>query len=279
MRGYALCDVLNVTTAGIEMLAEHRHETGTPVFILVRPEGALREYYRVVGSVERRERRHGRWLYVIRSSNSRPWSPMFIYDVMYQALNGPKRWPVPEWVCVENPAEQYLDREYNNPAMEAELKQAVSHHGTVEVPEPDSDDGDPVVYRALARFAPFDKFKEPLRHFIARQQRVTRRPAGTTLVERGSMENVSIYLIEGTVAISTFDDKTFSIAGGTNDARFPISVLRPHAYTVKAVTDVTVILFSQDLIRQLARITASSRNHLGIEVSEVESMPAGATGT
>lgn len=277
MTDYALCEVLNVTTSGIEMLAEQPLEPGSVVTILVRPEGSPRKYYRLVGSVERRERKLGRWLHVVRSSNRRPWSSMFIYDVMFQALTGSKNRLVPEWIFVENDAEPHRIQSDGDTAAIAELEQAASRDGPADIPDAESYDGDPAVYRALARLVPFNEFSDLLRRFIARELHITRKPVGTTLIERGSMDNISIYLIEGTVTADAHDGKKFSITGGTNDARFPISVLRPHAYTVKAVTDVNVILFTQDKIRQLVRITASYKNRLGIEVSEGETMPAGTT--
>lgn len=278
MRDYALCEVLNVTTSGIEMLAEQPLEPNTTVTILIRSEGSPRKYYRVVGSVERRERKQGRWLHVVRSSNRQPWHSMFMYDVMYQALTGSRTWPFPEWIFVDKESEPQRNPVDNSPAMEVKAVRAATRHEPAGNSDGDCCDGDPAVHRALARFAPFDEFNDLLRRVIARDQRITRKPTGTTLVERGSINDISIYLIEGTVGIDAYDGKHFNITGGTHDARFPISVLRPHAYTVKAITDITVILFSQDRIRQLTRITASYRNHLGIEVSEQEMMPTGLTG-
>lgn len=294
MRDYALCEVLNVTTSGIEMLAEQPLAPGTVVTFLVQSEDSPRKYYRVVGSVERRERKQARWLHVVKASNRRPWSPMFIYDVVYQALRGERMWPVPEWMFVEHdagprrspedpgpsPTEDPGPSPTGDPGPSPTGDPGPPQPETVDNPDaaPEEEEGDPDLYRALAWFAPFDEFSDMLRQFIAREQRVTRRPAGTTLVERGSMEDTSIYLIAGIVEIEAFDGKRSRIAAGTNDARYPISVLRPHAYTVIAATDVTVIMLSQDMIRQLTRITGSYRNHLGIEVLEEDSLPAELTG-
>lgn len=278
MSDYALCEVLNVTTSGIELLLERPLETGTVVTILVRPEGSSQRYYRVIGSVERREKGHSRWLHVVRASSRRPWSSMFIYDVMYQALAGSRARSDPERMYVDNLAAPHQGPENPYSAMMADLEQAGSQPGAATNPDADSGDGDPFVHRALAWFAPFDELTELMRQLIAREQCVTRKPAGTTLVERGSMQDISIYLVEGTVEVEAFDGKRFNIAAGTHEARFPISVLTPHAYTVKAVTDITVILLSQDMVRKAARITAVHKYHPGIEVSEEASLPADVSG-
>lgn len=135
------------------------------------------------------------------------------------------------------------------------------------------DDGDPVTYRLLGHFSPFNELNDLQRQFVARGQRITKVRAGATLIERGSLEDLSVYLIEGTLRLEAFDDKRIEIVGGTRRASLPVSQLRPHAYTVKAATDATVILMSQKMIRDITRITTTYRNRPGIEVSEMDSLP------
>lgn len=276
MADYALCEVLNVTTSGIELLLERPLEPGTVVTILVRPEGSQGRYYRVIGSVERRESRESRWLHVIRASSRRPWSSMFIYDVMYQALTGSKAPANRDGMYVDNanggnqsPENQYL-------ALIEDLeKTALWLDATTEDHRDDRKEGsEPAVHRTLAWFAPFDELNNLLRQVIAREHHLAEVPAGTVLVERGSLKDVSIYLVEGVVEVESFDGKRFGITAGTDDAHFPISVLRPHAYTVRAVTDVTAILLSQEVVRKAARVTAAYKSQLGIEVTESEGLPA-----
>lgn len=129
-------------------------------------------------------------------------------------------------------------------------------------------DGDPVTYWLLSWFAPFNELNDLQRQFLARGHVVTERPAGSTLIERGSRDDVTIYLIEGTLELEAFDGKTISVVGGTRRAHLPISQLRPHAYTVRAATDVSVILVSQDMVREVTRITTTYRCRPGIEVTE-----------
>lgn len=133
--------------------------------------------------------------------------------------------------------------------------------------------GDPVTYWLLAWFAPFNELNDLQRQFIARGHTITKKPAGTILIERGSLEDISIYLIEGTIELEAFDGKTMDIVGGTKHAHLPISQLRPHAYTVRAATDVTIILVSQRMVREVTRITTTYRNRPGIEVTEGGVLP------
>lgn len=247
MSDYALCEVENVTTSGMELLLDRPLREGTVVTILVRPEGSPGKYYRVIGIVQRREKKHSRWLHVVRASSKRPWSSMFIYDVIYQALTGEMPWPVPEWM--------YMDDG-----------------------KPGSIDGGLELYGELGWLAPFDELNDLIRRFLARKQQVVSKPAGATLIKRGSFEDDSIYLVEGTVRIEPYDGKSFQIAAGTRNAHFPVSVLRPHAYTVTAVSDVAVVLLSRHMLEDLARIAANHGSHPGIEVSEGGPLPEELTG-
>lgn len=267
MSDYALCEVLHVTTSGIELLLDRLLAPGTVVTILVRPDGLPRKFYRVIGTVQRREAKGSRWLHVVRASDKQPWSPIFIYDVMYQALNGSR---VRSDMYLDDINGFDQDAEINLPTMITDSNPDTGGSGEPVEQGAAFGNDESVVYSTLAWFAPFDELNELFRQVIARGKSIVRKPAGTTLVERGSWDDVSIYLIDGVLDLEAFDQKKTSIVGGTHDAHHPISLLRPHAYTVKALTDVTVILLSQDIIRKAARITATYRNAPGIEVSEEE---------
>lgn len=139
-------------------------------------------------------------------------------------------------------------------------------------------DGDPVPYWALAWFTPFSELNDLQRQFVARGHTVKKQPAGATLIERGATDDVTLYLIDGTLELEAFDGRKMSITGGTRRAHLPVSQLRPHAYTVTAATGVTVIYISQDMIREINRITTTYRSRPGIEVSEEEAFSASDTG-
>ena len=82
MDDYEICHVLNVSTLALEILLDQALPEGTVVAIAVRPEGSSQRYYRVVGEVKRLEQRDVGWMHVITAPSERPWSPMFIYDVV-----------------------------------------------------------------------------------------------------------------------------------------------------------------------------------------------------
>lgn len=131
-------------------------------------------------------------------------------------------------------------------------------------------DGDPITYWVLSWFTPFSELNDLQRQFVARGHTVTKKPAGSTLIQRGSTDDSTLYLIEGTLELEAFDGRQMTITGGTRRAQLPVSQLRPHAYTVKAATGVTVMYVSQDMIREINRITTTYRSRPGIEVTEDE---------
>lgn len=134
-------------------------------------------------------------------------------------------------------------------------------------------EGDAVPYWLLGRFSPFNQLNDLQRQFIARGLTISRRPAGTVFVERGSQDDVSVCLVQGTVTLEAFDGRTMRVIGGTKRAQIPISQLRPHAFTVRADTDVTVLLVSQSMVRKVTRIVTTYSNRPGIEVKEVGLLP------
>ncbi len=90
------------------------------------------------------------------------------------------------------------------------------------------------------------------------------------MIQRGTTDDTTLYLIEGTLELEAFDGRKMSITGGTRRASLPVSQLRPHAYTVRAATGVTVMYVSQDMIREINRITTTYRSSPGIELTEDE---------
>lgn len=144
--------------------------------------------------------------------------------------------------------------------------------------EPDSDtlerfeDGDAVPWQVLSRFSPFDQLSESLRGDIADRISVSCKPAGTSLIERGSREDLCIYLIHGTLQLEAADGKRVTVKGGTSKARSPLCQLRPHAYNVESITDVAVLMLSQTLVSDIVQsITRHKPGATGIQVHE---MPA-----
>jgi len=123
-------------------------------------------------------------------------------------------------------------------------------------------DGDPVTGWLLEWFSPFNELSDTQRDIIAGYEIIRRAPAGTRLLCRGEEDDRCIYVVEGELSLVTPDGGNMQIRGGTRRSRLPISVLSPHVYDVTAATDVSIIVFSQTLVRQIIDIT---RTYTGID--------------
>lgn len=128
-------------------------------------------------------------------------------------------------------------------------------------------DGDPVTSTLLWHFSPFRELNDSLRRLFARDLTVSRRPRGETLIHQGSEEDMTIYLIGGTLLLEAPDGKEFTIEAGTRRACLPVCMLHPHLYNVTAATDVAVVMVSQRLVSEVTRIVTKYKNSPGIHVS------------
>jgi len=131
------------------------------------------------------------------------------------------------------------------------------------------DDGTPVTGSLLSRFPPFNELNESLKESFARGLVVSRKPPGTVLIKRGSKDDVSIYLIEGTLVLKAADGKKTRVEGGTQAAFRPLCQLTPHIYSAIAHTEVAVIILSQSLLRDVTTVITKHKNIPGIEVSHL----------
>lgn len=122
-------------------------------------------------------------------------------------------------------------------------------------------EGDAVTGWLLEWFSPFNELTETQREIIAGYEAIRKVPAGTRLIERGSMDDACVYLIEGTLNLETEDGGEIRVSGGTRRSRLPISVITPHVYDVTAVTEVSIIVFSQNLVQKINEIT---RTYTGV---------------
>lgn len=123
-------------------------------------------------------------------------------------------------------------------------------------------DGDPVTGWLLAWFSPFNELTETQREIIAGYETIHRAPAGSRLIQRYSTEDLCLYLVEGTLELTTEEGENIRVSGGTRRSRLPISVLTPHVYDVTAVSEVSIVVFSQKLVRKINEIT---RTYTGID--------------
>jgi hypothetical protein len=129
------------------------------------------------------------------------------------------------------------------------------------VPEPPDDScfnhGDAVTGWLLEWFAPFNELTDTQRDIIAGYELIRKAKKGACLIEQGTRDDISIYLVEGSLTLEGPEGGTMTINAGTRRSRLPISVLTPHVYHVTANTDVSIIIFSQRLVRRIIEIATT----------------------
>ncbi len=110
----------------------------------------------------------------------------------------------------------------------------------------------------LAHFQRFQALSPGEREDLARRLRVSVAKAGTRLLELGSTENTTLYLLEGEVELRATDGHTRLIAANEPAARMPISRLRPSLYRVTARTPVKYIRVSNQLLEDVLQFERAS---------------------
>jgi hypothetical protein len=106
MHDFELCHVLNVSTLSLEILLDQALPENTAITIAVRVGGSSQKHYRLAGQVKQVRQcswmqtlfhqEKGEWLHVITAPIERPWSPIFIYDVVYSNFDPVTKNPVEE---------------------------------------------------------------------------------------------------------------------------------------------------------------------------------------
>lgn len=82
MHAFDPCPVLNISTNALDILLDQPLPDHTRVTLAVHPEGAGQRPYFVSGEVKQCGLQDAGWQHQIVASSDRPWSPMFLYDVM-----------------------------------------------------------------------------------------------------------------------------------------------------------------------------------------------------
>ena len=82
MNDFSPCPVLNISHEVLDILLDQPLDLNTQVTLQVHPEGADQRPYFVSGEVKQCGLQDEGWLHQIVASSERPWSPMFLYDVI-----------------------------------------------------------------------------------------------------------------------------------------------------------------------------------------------------
>lgn len=109
---------------------------------------------------------------------------------------------------------------------------------------------DPLMLKSFTKFCDLDHKKLEA---IAAQSLLYSVPSGTKLLERGTNDAWNLYLLEGTLQLIAADGVTKFIDGGTDNARNPISTLKPRMYAISALTRVAFLWIDDNLVEQIVQ--------------------------
>lgn len=104
----------------------------------------------------------------------------------------------------------------------------------------------------LANLVPLDSLSEENFNDLVRNSSVEKYPAGTVLFKQGDVDKYAIYVLEGTVVLSS-NDSTMErkVEGGTEDGHYAIAQLKPRQNTGTAQTDVIIFKVDNDQLDRL----------------------------
>lgn len=119
----------------------------------------------------------------------------------------------------------------------------------------------------LAKLVPLDSLSEDNYNDLVKNSSVEKYPAGTVLFKQGDVDRYAIYVLKGTVVLSS-NDSTMerTVEGGTEDGLYAIAQLKPRQNTGTARTDVLIFKVDSD---QLDRLLTWDQV-TGISVIEME---------
>ncbi|MCW8908769.1 MAG: HDOD domain-containing protein [Sedimenticola sp.] len=120
----------------------------------------------------------------------------------------------------------------------------------------------------LQRFTPLQPFSSQQLNLLAGATTIRQARPGDVIIELGSDDNNTYFLIEGTLLLTAADQRTRQIEADDDSARSPIALLRPRKYRVEARTAVRFLVIDSDFLEDIAKNHSASYNQFeGYEVS------------
>lgn len=96
-------------------------------------------------------------------------------------------------------------------------------------------------------------------------------PKGQILFEQGATDNDTLYVLKGEVALIPADTQQGRvIAGGTEQARYPLAQLKPRQFTGKSKTEITLVRVPSDLLDRLLTWDQVTGEYEVMELAEAE---------
>ncbi len=99
---------------------------------------------------------------------------------------------------------------------------------------------------------------------LANQLRVCTAKNQQLLIEVGSTDNSSLFIIKGKVSLNALDGKSRIIATDENEALKPVAQLRPSIYDVKALGSVDYLKIKKQKLIDLAHLSEEAANDISV---------------
>ncbi len=128
---------------------------------------------------------------------------------------------------------------------------------------------------SLKHFQPLDRLNDVQRDLLARSLHIHSAGKGSTLLQQGDATQFSLYLLSGTLKLTSADGRVSEIDAESPQATSPIANLIPRRYTVEALTIVDYLMVDAMLLEELvgegtAGITATELPGHGAPYDQVE---------
>lgn len=118
----------------------------------------------------------------------------------------------------------------------------------------------------LRNFIPLQMLNDTQLELLAGSIELEEAPAGRLLIQRGSKDNYSFFLVEGHIRLRAEDGRVNDVSASDAAARSPISQLIPRKYDVLSVTPVRFLRINEGLMHEI--FSSSANNPVaGYEVS------------
>ena len=129
----------------------------------------------------------------------------------------------------------------------------------------------------LLTFIPLQALSREQLETLSNTVEILEMPKGQTLIERGSSDNASYYLLEGELRLIAADGRQSKIHSGTGAAHSPLAQLRPRHYDVFTLTDIKYLHIDNELIDKIFSATPTITEHGGVAGYEVSGDTEGAS--
>lgn len=144
---------------------------------------------------------------------------------------------------------------------------AEKKHPSIEIPTKIGQD-------TLRDFTPFAVLDEDRLKFVQAVLKVETAREGDLLLQRGSQDPYSYFLISGRLELEAADGKRVVVEGGSSGAYNPISDLQPRRYTVRALSPVSYFTVDSNVLNSLRDSWKESTGITLVEELESVATPA-----